>query len=78
MVRENCNTATLQQNVELEKNFEKKLQKIREPQWGCCNFAAEMSEERRVKNLSHVFQSKATSGKIVKNAIRRTAHRQRY
>ena len=32
MVRENCNTATLQQNVELEKNYEKKLQKIREPQ----------------------------------------------
>ena len=27
MVRENCNTATLQQNVELEKNFEKKLTK---------------------------------------------------
>ena len=56
MVRENCNTATLQQNVELEKNFEKKLQKIREPQWECCNFAAEMSEERRVK--SEEFKSR--------------------
>ena len=38
----------------------------------------QISEERRVKNLSHVFQSKATSGKYAKNAIRRTAHRQRY
>ena len=42
----------------------------------------QVSEERRVKNLSHVFQSKATSGiseqSKVKNANRRTAHRQRY
>ena len=37
----------------------------------------QVSEERRVKNLSHVFQSKATSGiseqSKVKKAIRRTA-----
>ena len=57
MVRENCNTATLQQNVALEKKkFEKSWLNIREPQWECCNFAAEMSEERRVK--SEEFKSR--------------------